>query len=289
MKWALKQKRTGFTVVELLIVIVIVAILATLTIVGYNNITGQARKLAIPNSLDNAASEMQRLALRGPMPTTLPTTIKPDKDVVLQLAGSAGGTSDYCINAYRISSYEVSSYDSKYGKVQPFLCPGVLIGSPLGGSIPAVPLSTNLIATDFADWKLTGSVTYNKDTKELTFNGTSGVAVSPPVRLAGASTSAAFTYELYSTTASTNFSPQAGTYSGSAYYGSNGITPATSSAGYTTNGNAQAVPLNAWTARTWVVTTGPNVQYIRFNINLAPSSYTSGNFKVRNPSIERRG
>lgn len=40
MKWA--QKQTGFTIVELLIVVVVIAILAAITIVAYNGITQQA-------------------------------------------------------------------------------------------------------------------------------------------------------------------------------------------------------------------------------------------------------
>lgn len=42
MKWA--QKQTGFTIVELLIVIVVIAILAAVTIVAYNGIQNQARQ-----------------------------------------------------------------------------------------------------------------------------------------------------------------------------------------------------------------------------------------------------
>lgn len=38
-----KQKQTGFTIVELLIVIVVVAILATISIVAYNGIQARAR------------------------------------------------------------------------------------------------------------------------------------------------------------------------------------------------------------------------------------------------------
>ncbi len=41
MQWALKQK--GFTIVELLIVVVVIAILAAITIVSYNGITQQSR------------------------------------------------------------------------------------------------------------------------------------------------------------------------------------------------------------------------------------------------------
>ncbi|HWT40310.1 MAG TPA: prepilin-type N-terminal cleavage/methylation domain-containing protein [Dongiaceae bacterium] len=289
MQWVKRQ--SGFTIVELLIVVVVIAILAAITIVSYNGITSRARSLAIPNSLRNTAEMMQTSIVTGDgtAPTTLPSTVKADNDVVLQLAAPISGSSaDFCINAYRISSYEVGSYDSTGGQVQPYLCPGVLIGTPVGGSLPTVPLNTNLIASDFSTWTLSGGVTYDSINKQLVFSGTSGSALSPLVRMGGQSSGTTLSYELYSTVAAPNFTPQAGCYSGSSYFASDGTTPATSSAGYTTNGNAQAVPLSAWTSRTWTITTGPNVQYVRYTINLASSTYTSNSFKVRNPSISRQ-
>lgn len=49
MKWANKQ--TGFTIVELLIVIVVIAILAAITIVGYNGIQTKAQQAKIDADL----------------------------------------------------------------------------------------------------------------------------------------------------------------------------------------------------------------------------------------------
>jgi len=44
--------RRGFTIVELLIVVVVIAILAAITIVSYNGITNKANDTAIQNDLD---------------------------------------------------------------------------------------------------------------------------------------------------------------------------------------------------------------------------------------------
>lgn len=60
MQWAEKQK--GFTIVELLIVVVVIAILATITIVSYNGITNQAKNASVASDIKNFAKiiEMQR-------------------------------------------------------------------------------------------------------------------------------------------------------------------------------------------------------------------------------------
>ena len=50
MKWA--QKQTGFTIIELLVVIVVIAILAAITIVAYSGIQAQARNTQFLSAMD---------------------------------------------------------------------------------------------------------------------------------------------------------------------------------------------------------------------------------------------
>ena len=55
--WAQKQK--GFTIVELLIVIVVIAILAAITIVAFNGVQQRAQASTIQNDLRNIATKLK--------------------------------------------------------------------------------------------------------------------------------------------------------------------------------------------------------------------------------------
>ncbi|MFZ1250344.1 MAG: prepilin-type N-terminal cleavage/methylation domain-containing protein [Candidatus Microsaccharimonas sp.] len=58
MLWV-KQKQSGFTIVELLIVIVVIAILAAITIVAYNGIQNRASDAAVQSDLRSLAIRFQ--------------------------------------------------------------------------------------------------------------------------------------------------------------------------------------------------------------------------------------
>lgn len=55
----MRKHRTGFTVIELIITIVVVAILATLIVVGYNGVTKQARVSAVKQEVSQAAKKIE--------------------------------------------------------------------------------------------------------------------------------------------------------------------------------------------------------------------------------------
>jgi general secretion pathway protein G len=94
--WA-KTKQPGFTIVELLIVIVVIGILAAITIVAYNGVQNRARDTAAVSDLTNGAKRMLAgQAITGLYPTTI----------------DANSSADYKINltagTYNLVSYCVS-------------------------------------------------------------------------------------------------------------------------------------------------------------------------------------
>ena len=54
-----KRVEGGFTIVELLIVVVVIAILAAITIVSYTGISGRANDTAVQSDLSNMAQKLQ--------------------------------------------------------------------------------------------------------------------------------------------------------------------------------------------------------------------------------------
>lgn len=85
----------GFTIVELLIVIVIIGILAALVIAVYSGLTQKANVSLLRSDLRNAATAMEAYrAEYDTFPTSLPTT-KVSQGVTLTLAAAGGGYSVY--------------------------------------------------------------------------------------------------------------------------------------------------------------------------------------------------
>lgn len=280
----------GFTIVELLIVILVIAILAALVIISYNGIRDNAIVGSLKSDLNQASKQMGLAATdnQNQFPSSLPSTIKPSKGNVLQLTRVADSTKSWCINAYGPNN-TIVSLDSN-STVREYPCPGATIGSAVGGSVPTAPRSTNLVS-DFSTWTTSGTITYNSSTKEMVCsNGASGSATSPLMRVDKPSTGT-FRYEAYASVASATRA-YSGSYAGSSYYASDGTTAAYNSAPdpgpYAGNGNAPtlAAPLSSWQPVTFPMTLGPNIIYARISINCdgGTSAYTSDT-RYRNPTF----
>jgi prepilin-type N-terminal cleavage/methylation domain-containing protein len=134
------SSRKGFTIVELLIVIVVIGILAAITIVAYNGIQSRARTTTLTSDLINAAKQMGAAnATTGSYPSTLPSDMKYSPGVGMSLA-STGDPNTFCINAQLTQSGDPLRmyYDSgSGGGATPGVCSGAVIaGSESGTTKP---------------------------------------------------------------------------------------------------------------------------------------------------------
>jgi prepilin-type N-terminal cleavage/methylation domain-containing protein len=136
----MKTKQTGFTIVELLIVIVVIGILAAITIVAYNGIQTRARIAALGTDLSGANKLLAfHYADVGSYPATLAETnnnqgIKASSGTTYQYT-TTGST--YCLTATNGTlSYKVS--DTATTPAQ-----GGCAGHGVGGVAPITNLALN--------------------------------------------------------------------------------------------------------------------------------------------------
>jgi len=139
-----KKQNSGFTIVELLIVIVIIAILATLTIVAYNGIQKKAGDSAIRSDISQAAKQLAILeATNGNFPDNTDTLKKSNGTTYQYTYDSA--TKSYCLTvSNQWSEYHITNTNTT---PQDGVCDGHTsqIGSGGGGG-PAPPT----ISTDWS-------------------------------------------------------------------------------------------------------------------------------------------
>lgn len=146
MQWVQKQK--GFTIVELLIVVVVIAILAAITIVAYNGIQNRAKESAAQSAASQAAKKVATYAITNT--DTFPvdkaaflaaTGLKEDGSTTYQYVASSNQTS-YCLTTTTgsISFYTTNTNQSpvKGG------CPGHgQNGAPAITNLAVDPTATN--------------------------------------------------------------------------------------------------------------------------------------------------
>lgn len=134
------KKQSGFTIVELLIVIVVIGILAAITIVAYNGIQARAHVASLQSDLDQAGKQLETYKLltssSSQYPPDLATAnLKASTGTVYTYAAlspSSGVNTAYCLNATNSNiTYFITSSIPKY---TPGSCSGLIGWWPMNNN-----------------------------------------------------------------------------------------------------------------------------------------------------------
>lgn len=158
------KRQSGFTIVELLIVVVVIAILAAITIVAYNGIADRSRNSTTQSALSSAAKAMEVAYIDGgstAYPTSLPVNVKEASGLILSLSQNGNG---FCINAEPTASSTTKPmyYDSINGGLKDGVCPGAVIANSERGGNPNLvddPNFQTISASGDNWWSVVGSGT----------------------------------------------------------------------------------------------------------------------------------
>lgn len=115
-----KQIKTsgGFTIVELIVVIVVIGILAAISIIGYGAWRQRVAVDTLQSDLNGVRSAMNNSRnFNDTFPTSIPKTITPSDGVTFTYV--YGDATSYCIEATSISASSVTYYVSSSDSTTP--------------------------------------------------------------------------------------------------------------------------------------------------------------------------
>lgn len=172
MKWA--QKQPGFTIVELLIVVVVIAILAAITIVAYNGITNNSKASALQSELSQVSKALEAKKVAGGT-DTYPSDINDVGDTSDKLTYHYNDRSNtYCIDA-KDGDLEYSVRGTTL-KVEegPCIEHGLALWLPLNGNVSdasgnenGVTIQGTPTATTGADGRANGAYYFDGNNQAL--------------------------------------------------------------------------------------------------------------------------
>lgn len=180
----MKTTQRGFTIVELLVVIVVIAILATISIVSYNGIQQRARAAALSSALSQSTKAVALYyAEKGTYPPDLATVgVNDTADTSYQYSvNNNASTPTYCITA----TTGTTSY--KAGSDQTTAQPGGCAGHGVGG----VAAITNLIPDpgfEGSYWPINGNMAGYSSQKatNIKLSGDYSFSITGPATVADA-------------------------------------------------------------------------------------------------------
>ncbi|MCB9820193.1 prepilin-type N-terminal cleavage/methylation domain-containing protein [Candidatus Nomurabacteria bacterium] len=126
----MKKNISGFTIVELLIAVVVIAILAAITIVSFGGFQSRAKDSAVRSGIANAVKVLEASkTIEGVYPTSLSATAvgsavgnNPNIKYEYTVNGS-GDTSGFCLTAV-YDEITLSTTSENTSNLQPGACPG---------------------------------------------------------------------------------------------------------------------------------------------------------------------
>ena len=147
------KKRNGFTIVELLIVIVVIGILATIVTVAFNGVRKNAASAVVKSSVANATKGMEAQYIStGVYGQSFPSTINVADGAGLALTYTSNTATSFCINGVYPQYGDIEWHATQTLEVKTGLCPDAIIpGSVIGtygsSQTPSTPTSFAGVAT----------------------------------------------------------------------------------------------------------------------------------------------
>ena len=131
----MKHDRNGFTIVELLIVIIVIAILASISVVSYGAIRNRARDTAITTEVANISQKLAvySLANNNKYPSSLSEidVTTPD-DMTIDYSTTADKKGYYLVATIDSRSFSLSNQDNEPNKCNPTCVPMIDPSTPTG-------------------------------------------------------------------------------------------------------------------------------------------------------------